>query len=185
MIAGRVFVALGIGLVVFGVCAQAGPAQDVLGDLAASARAERMASGMVSLGVGAAIGIASVVFLMDSDLGLYGLIAAGAVALPGAVLLLVPSTAETMAEQTADSEAAAALALERLADEGQRGRYLSGIGNAAAGIATLVYPINLFSPYDWLYSAVASFGMAAYDFLVPSREEAAYDRYLDLVQQGA
>ncbi len=181
---GKVFGAVVLVLVVGVAGAYAGPAQEVLDDLAASARAERVASGWVSLGIGAAIGVASAVLLTGTDLALYGYLAAGVTALPGAVLLLVPSPAEIEAKQ-ADSEVAAALALGRLADQGRRDRILSGVGNVAAGIATIVYPMNLFSPYDWLYSAVASFGMAAYDFLVPSREEAAYERYMALAEQGA
>jgi hypothetical protein len=181
----RLLVGVGICLIAFAARTYAGPAQDVLADLAESARAERVASGVVSLGVGVAIGVASAVFFLGTDYGLYGLIAGGIVAIPGAILLLSPSRAEREAAQSGDSEAAAALALERLADDGRRGRFLSGIGNVAAGVATLLYPINLITPYDSVYSAVASLGMAVYDFLVPSREEAAYDHYRALAEQGA
>ena len=105
-------------------------------------------------------------------------------AVPGALLLLIPSSAEQEYLRSGDSEAASALALERLADEGRRNRLLSGVSNAAAGVASLFYPINVITPHDSLYSAMASFGMAAYDFLVPSKEEAAYDRYASLAEQG-
>jgi hypothetical protein len=171
-------------LVAVGLCVHAGPAQDVLADLADSAHSERIASGVVTLGVGVAIGVASAVFLRGSELGIYGLIAGGAMAVPGALLLVIPSSAEQEYLRSGDSEAASALALERLADEGRRNRLLSGVSNAAAGVASLFYPINVITPHDSLYSAMASFGMAVYDFLVPSKEEAAYDRYASLAEQG-
>lgn len=178
---GLFFVAAGI--VLCAACTHAGPAQDVLSDLADSARGERIAAGVVTIGTGVALGVASALFL-GPDLAVYGLIAAGVVTVSGVVPLVVPSMAELEFEQAGTSEAEAALALARLADEGRRARVLSGISNLAAGIATLVYPIDLFTPYDSLVSAVSSFGMAVYDFLVPSREEAALERYEVLAAQG-
>jgi len=179
----KILVVAAIGVAILAWCAQAGPAQDVLGDLALSARSQRMATGFVTIGAGVALGVASVLFL-GSDLVVYGLLAAGAVTVPGVITLLVPAPAELEFAQAGDSEAEAALALARLADEGKRGRILSGISNLAAGVATLVYPINLFTPYDSLVSAASSLGIAAYDFLVPSREEAAFERYEGLLAQG-
>ncbi len=173
----------GILFVSVGICVQAGPARDVLTDLAQAARGERIVSGVVTVSAGVVIGVASAAFLMDTDLGVYGLLAGGAVAIPGVLLLAVPSSVELEAARAGDSEAAAALALERLAEEGKRSRVISGIANAASGAAALFYPIRVLTPYDNVYSALASFGMAAYDFLVPSKEEAAYDRYLALVGQ--
>jgi hypothetical protein len=174
----------GMLVILAGLVAHAGPAQDVLSDLARSAHDERIATGIATLGVGVAIGVASGLFLMGTDLGIYGLIAGGVIAAPGVALLLLPSSSEREFGQFGDSEADSALALARLADEGRRNRFLSGVGNVATGIATLVYPINVVTPYDSLYSTVASLGMAVYDFLIPSREEAAYDRYRVLVEQG-
>ena len=177
LVAGTLIVLVGLGV-------HAGPAQDVLSNLAESAHNERIATGIATIGVGVAIGVASGLFLMGTDLGIYGLIAGGVIAAPGVVLLLLPSSAEREFAQFGASEVDSALALARLADEGRRSRFLSGVGNVATGIATLVYPINVVTPYDSLYSSVASFGMAVYDFLIPSREEAAYDRYKVLVGQG-
>jgi hypothetical protein len=101
------------------------------------------------------------------------------------VLLLSPSPSEQGFVRFGTSEPESALALERRADEGRRGRVLSGVANLAAGVASFVYPINLITPYDCLYSAIASLGMAIYDFLVPSTEEAAYDRFAALAARDA
>jgi hypothetical protein len=180
----RSLLVVALGVLLFAGCVHAGPAQDVLADLARSAHSERMTAGIVTIGAGVALGVASVLFL-GSDFVLYGLIAAGVVTVPGVISLLVPSTAELEFAQAGESELSAALALARLADEGRRARVLSGISNVAAGIATLIYPIELFTPYDSAISAVSSFGMAAYDFFVLSREEAALSRYETLVAQGA
>lgn len=179
----RTLVVAAVAVVVVASCAHAGPAQSVLEDLAQSARAERVAAGAVSIGVGVALGVASLVFL-GSDLALYGLLAAGAVAVPGVVSLWVLSPAELEYAAAGTSEAESALALARLADEGRRNRMIAGISNLAAGVAMLVYPIDLFTPYDSLVSAVSSIGMAAYQFLIPSREEAAFERYEALAAQG-
>ncbi len=183
MIGKRLLVAWAL-IVFVGLYAHAGPAQDVLRDLAESARGERIATGVATVAVGVALGIASGLFLMGTEYGVYGLLAGGIIAAPGVLLLVSPSSSEREFAQSGGSEAASALALARLADGGRRSRFLSGVGNVAAGIATLVYPIQVITPYDSLYSAVASFGMAAYDFLIPSREEAAYDRYAALAAQG-
>jgi hypothetical protein len=177
LVAGMLVVLVGLGV-------HAGPAQDVLSDLAESAYNERIATGIATIGVGVAVGVASGLFLMGTDLGVYGLIAGGIIAAPGVVLLLLPSSSEREFAQFGDSETDSAMALARLADEGRRSRFLSGVGNVATGIATLVYPFNVVTSHDSLYSSVASFGMAVYDFLIPSREEAAYDRYRMLVGQG-
>ncbi len=175
----------GVLVVALSACAHAGPAQIVLADLADSAPSERIATGTAMVGVGVAIGVASGLFLMDTELGIYGLIAGGVIAAPGVVLLLSPSSSEQEFARSGTSEAESTSALERLADEGRRGRILSGVANLAAGVASFVYPINLITPYDWLYSAIASLGMAIYDFLVPSTEEAAYDRYVALAARDA
>jgi len=180
----KLLAGVAIWLIAVAACAHAGPAQDVLADLASSARADRVASGVVSIGAGVAIGVASAA-LLGADLAPYGFLAGGVTALPGVLLLLVPSAAELEYEEAGKTETGAALALQRLADEGRRSRYISAIGNLAAGVAALAFPVNLFTPYDWAYSAVASLGMAAYDYLVPSREEAAYERYLQLAEVAA
>jgi hypothetical protein len=174
-----------ITLVSVSVCAHAGPAQDVLADLASAAHSERIVSGVATICVGVAVGVASSILLMDTEFGIYGLIAGGVIAVPGIVLLVLPSSAEQEYARFGQSETESALALERLADEGRRDRLLSGASNVAAGIAALIYPINVLTPHDSLYSALASFGMAVYDFLIPSREESAYDRYAALAKEGA
>lgn len=155
----------------------AGPAQDVLRDLAESERDARRMSGIVWIGAGAAIGIGSAVILADSELAGYGLLVGGLVAVPGIVTLAVPSAAEREYARSGSSEADSALALERLAEAARRERYLSGLFHFAAGVASLVYPYQYVTPYDFVYSALTSFGMAAYELLVPSSEEAALRRY--------
>lgn len=162
-----------------------GPAQDVLGDLARSERSARVATGFTTIGLGVAIGVVSAVVLVDSGMGIYGVLAGALIAVPGIALLLVPSVAEREFAEAGDSEIEAALALERLSETGRRERIVSGIANAAAGVASLLYPFEYFTPYDYVYSAVTSFGMAAVDFLFPSKEERAFSRYLRLVEQEA
>jgi len=99
------------------------------------------------------------------------------IALPGVVTLILPTEAERACSDACDSEVESAFALERLAATGRLNRYISGVANAAAGVASLLFPFNYFTGYDYLISAVSSFGMAAIDFLLPSREEIAYAKY--------
>jgi len=180
----RIAVCVLVGMIVAGSTAVAGPAQDILGDLARSERTARVASGVASLGVGMAIGVGSVVFLAGSGLEIYGALAGALVAIPGVVTLAVPSPAERALEEVGESETESALALERMAAAGRRERTVSGVANVAAGVAALLYPIHLFTSYDHVYSAVTSFGMAALDFLLPSTEERAYATYRRLAEQG-
>jgi MFS family permease len=160
-------------------CVAAGPAQDVLADLARSERTARIASGIGSVAVGAAIGIAGSLLLTDPTLQTYGWIAGGLVAAPGLLVLAVPSQAE-LAARHAETETEAVLALERLAAGGRTERMISGVANLAAGVAALVFPYRFITPYDYLYSAVYSFGSAALDFLLLSKEERAYNTYREL-----
>jgi hypothetical protein len=51
--------------------------------------------------------------------------------------------------------------------EGDAASSCRGIADLAAGVASFVYPINLITPCDSLYSAIATLGMAIYDFLIP------------------
>ena len=74
----RYLLTAGVLVVALSVCAHAGPAQVVLADLADSAHSERIATGTTMVGVGVAIGVASGLFLMDTELGIYGLIVGGA-----------------------------------------------------------------------------------------------------------
>jgi hypothetical protein len=132
------------------------------------------------VGAGAAIGIARGLLFMDTEWGICGIIAA-----PGVVLLLSPSPAEQEFVRSGTSEAESALALERWDDEGRRSRTLSGVAYLAAGVAPFVYPMNLITSCDSLYSVIAMLGMAIYDVLIPSTEEAAYTRYVALAARDA
>jgi hypothetical protein len=171
-------------VVIASSAALAGPAQDVLGDLARSERSARLAGGYTSIGIGVAIGVGSVVLLAGSGLEIYGVLTGALIAIPGAITLVVPSAAEREFAEAGDSEIQAALALERLAETGRRERIVSGIANVAAGVASLLYPFEYFTPYDYVYAAVSSFGMAAVDFLFPSTEERAFAQYQRLAEQG-
>jgi hypothetical protein len=184
MVGKSLWVVVLIAAVVGSGCALAGPAQDVLGDLARSERSERLISGYTLVGIGAAIAVVSAAVMVESGIGIYGVLAGGLVAAPGVVILAVPSRVEREFAEAGDSEVESALALERLADEGRRGRILSGIVDLAAGVASLVYPYSYITPYDHIYSAISSFGMAAYQFLFPSKEERALERYQELVLQA-
>jgi hypothetical protein len=164
--------------------ALAGPAQEVLGDLARSERSARLTTGYTTIGLGVAIGVGSAVVLAGSGSEIYGVLAGALVAIPGAVTLIVPTAAEREFADAGGSEIEAALALERLAETGRRERIVSGVANVAAGIASLLYPFSYFTPYDYVYSAVTSFGMAAVDFLFPSQEERAFAQYQRLAEQG-
>jgi len=177
-------VVLTVVVVASGV-ALAGPAQDVLGDLARSERSSRIATGVVSLGVGVAVGAGSVVLLAGSGFEIYGALTGALIAVPGIIALAVPTAAEREFAEAGDSEIGAALALDRLAEAGRRERIISGVANVAAGVASLLYPFSFFTPYDYVYSAVSSFGMAAIDFLLPSTEERALATYHRLAEQGA
>jgi hypothetical protein len=74
----RYLLTAGVLAIALSACAHAGPAQVVLADLADSAHSERIATGTAMMGVGVAIGVASGLFLMDTELGIYGLIVGGA-----------------------------------------------------------------------------------------------------------
>jgi len=176
-------VAVVLTVVVVSAAAHAGPAQDVLGDLAGSERSARLANGYVSVGLGVAIGVGSLVFLSGSGVEVYGVLAGALVAVPGVVALFLPTPSEREFAVAGDSEVAAALALERLAETGHRERIVSGIANLATGIASLLYPFGYLTPYDYVYSAVASFGMAAVDYLFPSQEERAFATYQRLATE--
>jgi len=176
-----------VGLVVLlmgSSCALAGPAQQVLEDLAETERNARVVSAYTTIGIGVAIGVGSYLVLAGSGAEIYGLLGGGLIAATGVIPLFVPSEAERACADACGSEAESALALERLAAQGRLDRYISGATNVAAGVISLLYPINIFTRYDNLLSAVSSFGMAAVDFLFPSKEEAAYARYEALAASG-
>ena len=158
-------------------CVLAGPAQEILGSLADSARSERVVSGLTTIGIGAAVGIGGYLLLDDMGFGTYAAIAGGLVALPGLITLVIPSPAEIACSRSCDSEIDSALALEEMASSERLTRYLSGIVNVAAGTASLLFPYSYVTPYDYVYSAIVSYGMAAIDFLFPSKEERAYRQY--------
>lgn len=158
-------------------CVLAGPAQDILSDLAESARTERMVSGWTSIGIGTAIGVGGFLLLDDVELGTYAAIAGGLVALPGLITLAIPSESEIACSKSCDSEIDSAMALEQMAANARLERYISGVINFAAGAASLLFPYRYVTQYDYVYSAVMSFGMGAIDFLLPSKEERAYKSY--------
>jgi len=169
---------LALVLIVLGSsCLLAGPAQDILGNLADSARSERVVSGLTSIGVGAVVGIGGYFLLNDMGLGVYAAVASGLVALPGLITLVIPSPAEIACSRSCDSEIDSALALEDMAASARMTRYISGIVNIATGTASLLFPYSYVTTYDYVYSAIISYGMAAIDFLFPSKEERAYDSY--------
>lgn len=158
-------------------CVLAGPAQDILGNLADSARSERLVSGLTTIGIGAAVGIGGYILLDDMGLGTYAAIAGGLVAVPGLITLVIPSAAEIACLRSCDSEIDSALALEEMAAGARLTRYISGIINIAAGTASLLFPYSYVTPYDYVYSAIMSYGMAAIDFLFLSKEERTYESY--------
>ena len=171
-----------LALVAMSASVMAGPAQEILADLAKDAKAERVVGGYVMIGTGIAVGVASAVFLSGTGYELYGYLAGGLIAAPGVIALVTLSPTEEVYADARDSETHSALALEKLANDARRSRYLSGFLNLAAGVASLVYPLNFVTSYDYLYSALTSFGMAAVDFLFPAKEELAYSRYQDLAE---
>ena len=70
----RYLLTAGVLVIALSACAHAAPAQVVLADLADSAHSERIATDTAMMGVGVTIGVASGLFLMDTELGIYGLI---------------------------------------------------------------------------------------------------------------
>jgi hypothetical protein len=98
----------------------------VLEDLADSTHSGRIVTGTASLAVSVAIGVAGSLFLMDMELGIYGLIAGGVIATAGVVLLLSPAPSKQESAWSGTSEAESAVALERWVDGGRRGRILIG-----------------------------------------------------------
>jgi len=176
---------LALALIVMGSsCVLAGPAQDILGNLADSSHSERMVSGLTTIGIGAVVGIGGYLLLDDMGLGTYAAIAGGLVALPGLITLVIPSSAEIACSRSCDSEIDSALALEEMAASARLTRYISGIVNIAAGTASLLFPYSYVTPYDYVYSAIVSYGMAAIDFLFPSKEERVYENYRVLASEA-
>jgi hypothetical protein len=171
-----------VAVIAVGGSLLAGPAQDILGSLAESARSERVVSGLTTIGIGAAIGVGGYFLLADVGWGTYAAIAGGLVALPGVVTLIVPSDAEIACSRSCDSEVDSALALEGMAAKAKLTRYISGIVNIAAGTASLLFPYSYVTPYDYVYSAIVSYGTAVIDFLFPSKIERAYQQYLVLAE---
>jgi len=180
---GKAIILAVVGILTVSVVIAAGPAQLVLRDLAETEKDTRMWTGYGFLGAGILCGLVAAGALAQYGLGQYGLIIGGLVALPGVLYLAIPSQAERELALNGDSEDRAAVALQRLAADGFRSRLLSGIGSAAVGVASLLYPYGFVTQYDYVYSFAFNLGMAAYDFLVPSREEAALQRYQSMTTQ--
>jgi len=174
----------GLVLLLAGSCVLAGPAQEILGSLADDAKGERMISGFTSLGLGVGLGVGSYLLLGGSGLEIYGVITGGLFAVQGAITLLIPTPAELACRQSCDSEMEAAMALEEMAYTARFSRYVSGVVNIAAGTVSLLFPYSYLTPYDYVYSAIVSYGMAVMDFIFPSKEERAYNQYKLAVGAG-
>ena len=69
------------------------------------------------------------------------------------------------------------MALEEMAYTARFSRYVSGIVNIASGTVSLLFPYSYLTSYDYVYSAIVSYGMAVLDFIFPSKEERAYNQY--------
>jgi len=128
-----------------------------------------------------AIGVGGYLLLDDLDLGTYAALTGGLIALPGLVTLILPPEAEISCSRSCDSEVDSAMALEKMAVNARLTRVLSGIVNIAAGTASLLFPYSCVTQYDYVCSAIMSYGMAAIDFLFPSQEERTYKRCLGSV----
>jgi hypothetical protein len=116
----------------------AGPAQDILGNLADSARSERVVSGLTTVGIGAVIGVGGYLLVNDMGLGTYAAITGGLIALPGLITLVLPSEAESACSRSCDSEVYSALALEKIASSSRLTRYISGVGLVSRRFLCLV-----------------------------------------------
>lgn len=181
----RVAILLVVAVLSLGVVVAAGPAQIVLLDLAQTEKDARMWTGYGLIGAGILCGLVAGGALAQYGLGSYGLVIGGLIALPGVFYLAIPSQAERELALAGDSEDRAAVALQRLAADGFRSRLISGIVSGAAGVASLLYPYGYLTQYDYVYSFALNLGMAAYDFLVPSKEEEALHRYQSMMAQPA
>lgn len=116
------------------------------------------------------------------------LIVGGIIAGSGGLILLIPTQSEKEYRKVmkvadpGEREYAAEVSLEYLADKAKRNRIISGISSAASGVLNLyVYKSNVDSGNSELastnlYSAIISFGTAAYQFLVPSYVERINDK---------
>jgi hypothetical protein len=185
----RVAVMLVVLLAATSLIVSAGPAQTVLQDLAETERSERTLSGYLMIGAGIVVGLALGAVLAsvagpDSGAALLGVGIGAAFALPGIISLAVPSKAEREYSVAGSSEARSLVALQRLASEGRNGRLISGIVDGAIAVASLLSPYYFPTSYDYLYATAFYGGMAGYNFLVPSREEQALQRYSELAAAG-
>jgi hypothetical protein len=166
-------------------------AYGILEDLAQEERGERLVTGVGLIAGGLVIGGIVVAVVPPPDNLWIGGLVAGVGVIPGAIVLAIPSDAERAFDDVASAEAGereqkAVFALTRLAGEARQRRFMTAIGYAAAGLASLAFPSSLqfVTPYDWLYSTLTNLGMAAYTVLVPSREEQALQTYERLVAAG-
>jgi len=168
-----------------------GIAYGILEDLAQEKRGERLVSGIGLIAGGLVVGGIVVAVVPPPDNLWIGGLVAGVGVIPGALVLALPSDVERALDDVASAapgerEQKAVFALIRLANEARQRRFMTAIGYAAAGLASLAFPASLqfVTPYDWLYSTLTNLGMAAYTVLVPSREEQALQTYERLVAAG-
>ena|GEM_PF-2278139 len=166
-------------------------AYGILEDLAQEKRGERLVSGIGLIAGGLVVGGIVVAVVPPPDNLWIGGLVAGVGVIPGALVLALPSDVERALDDVASAapgerEQKAVFALIRLANEARQRRFMTAIGYAAAGLASLAFPASLqfVTPYDWLYSTLTNLGMAAYTVLVPSREEQALQTYERLVAAG-
>ena len=158
------------------VAASKGPCYMILEELAHDKQWERWATGGLEVGVGALIYLAFAPY--DPTVGLVlGGIPLGV----GAFTLLVPSDAErafaeVKKEAPEERETRCDILLTKLAHSAQRSRYISAIGYAALGVSGLAL--------GDIYSGVFGLGMATFNFLFPSLEEAALEKYRRLTSSS-
>jgi len=156
--------------------ATTGPCYTVFEDLADSKHDERMWNAAIFGGAGVLVaGLA----VLDSGSSAAPMVAISAVVfgLPAAAYALIPSRVEREWNDLVRSgvtETGCVVRLSRVAERGERTRYIRAVGNGALSLASLA--IGDF--YTFLFEG----GYAAYRLLMPSEEEKAYERYLAISQ---
>jgi len=158
------------------VAASKGPCYMLLEELAHDKQWERWVAGSLGVGAGALIYLAFAPYEPT-----VGLVLGGIPLGVGAFTLLVPSDAErafaeVKKEAPEERETRCDILLTKLANSAQRSRYISAIGYAALGVSGLAL--------GDIYSGVFGLGMATFNFLFPSPEEAALEKYRRLTSSS-
>ena len=146
-----------------------GPCYMILEELAYDKQTQRWVTGGLGVGAGILIYLAFAPYNPTA-----GLVLGGIPLGVGAFTLLVPSDAErAFAEVEKEApearETRCDILLTKLAHSAQRSRYISAIGYAALGVSGLAL--------GDIYTGVFGLGMASFNFLFPSPEEAALEKY--------